>query len=182
MDRSAPEQKFRDNRVDVLLGIRGQEGDRALTVRQGEDLARTTSIEVIGNVFADVVKALAADVAMPVSGTWYDGPAIPLTKGVWLVTATLQHQRTDASGGVFAGRLLRDAAVICGAQGYHPAVANAGACLSVTSIIRVTGNVIVKAQMRTGAGAATAFLAATAPYAGAQPASLITATRMRLLP
>lgn len=182
-DRKTPEQAFRDGRVDVLLGTRGaDQGGRAVLLREAETLIRSRTIAVMGDTMADVTAELTADVALTTTGTWYDGPYLPLTKGVWLIHAQAQHRRTDATGGVAALRLVRGATVICGAQGWHPTVANAGLHLSLCSMVRVTENSLVKVQMRTDAGAATAFLNATAPYSGAEPATIISALRMRLLP
>lgn len=182
MERKTPERAFRDGRVDGLLGIRGNANEKALTVGDAAVLIRSTALAIMDDTLSEVSETIGADVPLTVSGTWYDGPFIPLTKGVWMVRAMAQHVRTDASGGRCAIRLMRGATVICTAQGWHPAVAGAGLHLALTVTLRVTGNVLTKLQMRTETGAATALLKAAAPYGGAEPATIITANRTRLLP
>jgi hypothetical protein len=123
--------------------------------------------------------SLAADVAMPTSNAWVNGPSVTLPIGTWLVTAHLTHLRTAALAETVFGRVSDGTTHYASAMAYNAAVINTGVALAMTAVVvRATAGT-VRLQATTSAGAAASLMkAALTPNGVGNNATSITAIRL----
>lgn len=96
---------------------------------------------------------LAANVSMPAANTWYDGPALSLADGTWLVMASATIGRTGTTAGNYNIRISTGTTHYASVQQYHASVANNYAALSCNAIVTLGGTTTIKLQ---AAGSITA--------------------------
>jgi hypothetical protein len=123
--------------------------------------------------------SLSADVQMPSSNTWYNGPGVSLAAGTWLVTAHLTQQRNATTAETIYGRISTGTTHYASQQAYHPSASGSGCNLCMTAIITLAGTTTITAQMATSAGATTSLIKAALSANGAgNNASQITAIKL----
>lgn len=123
--------------------------------------------------------ALAGDVQLPVSGTWYDGPGVSLAAGTWLVTGTITFWRTATTATIWFGRITDGTNHHASSQAYTASVAGTGVCVSLSAILTLTGTTTIKLQGTTSAGATACLMkAATTANGSGNNATQITAIRL----
>lgn len=96
---------------------------------------------------------LAANVSMPAANTWYDGPALSLADGTWLVMASATIGRTGTTAGNYNIRISTGTTHYASVQQYHASVANNYAALSCNAIVTLGETTTIKLQ---AAGSITA--------------------------
>jgi hypothetical protein len=123
--------------------------------------------------------SLSADVQMPSSNTWYNGPSVSLDAGTWLVTAHLTQVRAATTAETIYGRISDGTNHYASQQGYHASVSGTGVPMTMTAVITLGSTTTIRAQMATSAGNANSLIKAamTANSAG-NNASQITAIRV----
>ncbi len=123
--------------------------------------------------------SLGADVQMPTSNTWYDGPSVSLSAGTWLVTGHITFWRTATTATIWFGRITDGTNHHASSQAYTPSVAGTGANVAITSIVVLTGTTTIKLQGTTSAGATACLMkAATTANSSGNNATEITAIRL----
>jgi hypothetical protein len=123
--------------------------------------------------------ALSADVQLPTSGTWYDGPSVSLTAGTWLVQGNITFWRTATTATTWFGRITDGTNHHASGQMYTASVAGIGGVVSLTSILVLTGTTTIKLQGTTSAGATACLMkAATTANSSGNNATQITAIKL----
>lgn len=123
--------------------------------------------------------ALAADVTLSTSGTWYDGPALALTAGKWLVMAHATCGRTATTLLRYAMRLTDGTTHYASSEAAQPSQNPNYVNMSVASIVTLTGAATVKIQCTTTNGGASNFMkAAIAASASGNNATKIVAVKI----
>lgn len=123
--------------------------------------------------------SLGADVQLPVSGTWYDGPGVSLSAGTWLVTGHISFWRTATTATIWFGRITDGTNHHASSQAYTPSVAGTGANVAMTAVLTLTGTTTIKLQGTTSAGATTCLMKAALTANGSgNNATQITAIRL----
>lgn len=95
-------QNFREERLDVLAGTRGDAGDKAVRLK---DMDGAISSHLLGRNLAKAA-VLTADTALTTSGAWVSGPSITLPAGLWMLSAQVQL-RADAALGALTNVCAR---------------------------------------------------------------------------
>ena len=123
--------------------------------------------------------ALSADVQLPVTGTWYDGPSITLGAGTWLVSAIAQFQRTATTANHWLARISTGTVHYASGQSYQASVSGQTEGIALTALITLTGPTTIKLQATTSAGATACLLKAATPASGSgNNATQISAVRV----
>lgn len=151
-------------------GIQGIQGPAGNTGPQGETGSQGPQ-GIQGNPGADgqtgpitnLSANLAADVAMSVTGTWYDGPGITLTAGTWLVWGKAQFNRTATTATQWVARLSTGSVHYSSGQTYQASLSGHTAEVSLFAVVVVAINTLVKVQGTTSAGAAACLMKAATP-------------------
>lgn len=95
-------QNFREERLDVLAGTRGDAGDKAVRVK---DMDSAINGHMQGRNLAKAA-VMTVDAALTTSGAWVSGPSITLPSGLWMVSAQVQL-RADATLGALTNVCAR---------------------------------------------------------------------------
>lgn len=144
--------------------------------------ADITALQSGGGGFSGLpylTQALSADVNLPTTGTWYDGPAVTLTPGTWLVMAALSCTRTTTTGTSFIARIWDGSAAVASTQGNHPSLAGAHTNLSTHAVVVVAADTTFTAQATTSSGSSACSLKAQTTTSGSgNHASRISAVRI----
>ncbi len=123
--------------------------------------------------------SLGADVQLPVSGTWYDGPSLSLAAGTWLITGHITFWRTATTATIWFGRITDGTNHHASSQAYTPSVAGTGANVAMTATITLAGTTSIKLQGTTSAGATACLMkAATTANGSGNNATQITAIKL----
>lgn len=122
--------------------------------------------------------ALGASVALPVSGTWYDGPSVNISAGTWLITATASFNRSTNILTTWEARLYDGANTLASSGVTTPALVNFAANASLSAVISVTASKTIKLQATTNAGAAACLMLSTTAVYGSAKATTISAVRI----
>lgn len=142
-------------------------------------LPNSETVPKISLVRGRLSAALSADVQMPTTNTWYDGPGVTLTPGTWLVNAVVTQLRTATTAETIYARVTNGTTHYASTQGYHASVANSGCTLFMTALITVASNTAIKIQGATSAGAAASLMKAAMTANGSgNNATMITAVRI----
>ena len=168
MMATGPKATFRDERLDKLAGTRGKEADRALLV---SDLTSEVA-GAFGGAMAAAVYAksavLGADVALTVSGQWYDGPFIALPPGSWLVLAQIQHRNDAAAAAAqVAARIWNGSAPYSVCEFTNDAISGNAFQMSMSAVIVLRAPTVLSLQAMSSVGSANSKMKATAPASGA---------------
>jgi cytoskeletal protein CcmA (bactofilin family) len=123
--------------------------------------------------------SLAADVQMPTSNTWYNGPSVSLAAGTWLITGHISFWRTATTATIWFGRITDGTNHYASSQAYTPSVAGTGANVALTAVITLAGTTTIRLQGTTSAGAAACLMkAATTANGSGNNATQITAIKL----
>jgi hypothetical protein len=96
--------------------------------------------------------ALAANVTLSVTNTFYDGPSAALSPGLWLASFHVTFARTTTTAVTYYARVTDKTTVYASGQQYQASVANHFAQMSMTAIIRLTTGTTIYGQGATSAG------------------------------
>jgi hypothetical protein len=123
--------------------------------------------------------ALANDVQLAVSNTWYDGPSVSLAAGTWLVNAHVTVVRTATTAITYFSRISDGTTHYASTQAYQGSVANHSDSMSLSAIVTLAGTTTIKIQTTSNAGATTALMkAATTANGSGNNATQITAIKV----
>jgi hypothetical protein len=132
-----------------------------------------------GGALSSATAALAADVSLTTSNQWYDGPAVSLAAGTWLVAATITQVRTATTAETIYGRLTTGIVHYASTQMYHASVNGTGVALSLNALITLAATTTVKCQCATSAGNSNSRMrAATTSNSSGNNATMITALKV----
>lgn len=177
VERNAPRDNARNERLDALAGTRGV--DDAVTESElAEKMA--TNIGMIARQIINAKSAvLGVDVALTTTNQWYDGPFAGLRVGAWLILAMAQF-RADAAAvaATIQARIVDSTGKVLATQQLNTAGASGDVlAFSMIAPLVVTKPRSVKLQMRASTGNANLKMKASAPAAGTD----IVATRIYAL-
>jgi len=149
-------------------GDTGSQGDPGIQGPPGPAATLTTAQD-----------ALAADVVLTVSGTWYDGPGVSLAAGTWLVLGTVTAQRAATTLSSYFARITTGSVHYASTQGTQPSQSPHSVSLTMSAIITLAAPTTIKLQATTNAGASTEkMLAATSAYGSGNNATHIRAVKV----
>lgn len=132
-----------------------------------------------GGTLTSAQNALAADVQLAVTNTWYTGPTLTLGAGTWLVNVHLTQQRNSNTAETLYARISTGTVHYASTAYYHVAFSGAHSNLKMTAIITLAASTTINAQMATSAGATTSLLkAALATNGVGNNASIMTALKI----
>jgi hypothetical protein len=110
--------------------------------------------------------SLSADVQLPISGTFYDGPGVSLTAGTWLVVADVTFVRTATTATNWIARISDGTTHYASGQTYTASLANIATSMALTAIVTLTSTTTIKLQATTSAGATACLMKAATPNSG----------------
>jgi hypothetical protein len=112
-------------------------------------------------VLQQLTAALAADVQMPTSNVWVDGPSLTLDAGTWLLTAQVTCVRNATTLLTYYAR-LSDGLVthFASTQQSHPSQNPHSVSMVLTSLVTLALSTTVKIQATTSAGSANNLMKA----------------------
>jgi hypothetical protein len=150
--------------------------DRAWTAAEGEGFTDPGGVAVLSNATA----ALAADVQLVTSNTFYDGPSVTLAAGTWLLTSQAQYQKTTTTASQVTVRLSDGSGHYASQNAYHASVANVTLGFAVSAVVSLAAVATIKLQMATTVGNAACLMKAQAPNNGSgNNATVISAVRIQ---
>jgi hypothetical protein len=119
-----------------------------------------------GGALTNASAALAADVQLPTSNTYVNGPSLTLAAGTWLVMGTATFQRNATTAVHWLARLSDGTTHYASSQTYQGSVSGHTASLSLKAIITLAAQTTIRLQGATSVGATTALMKAATPAAG----------------
>lgn len=123
--------------------------------------------------------ALAANVSLTSSNTWYNGPAVTLGPGTWLLNAHVTHVRSATTAETVYARISDGTNHHASQQLYHASVSGTGVALYLTAVVTLATSTTLRIQCATSAGAAASAMKAAMTANGAgNNATQITAVRI----
>ena len=143
----------------------------------GTDIVRgsdNASAFAAGGNLASASAALGADVQMPTSNAWVDGPSLALAAGTWLVQAQATFQRNATTAAHYGARISDGATHYSSGQSYQASFNGHTAQMSLSAIVTLAGPATIKLQGMTSAGSTSSVIKAAIPAS----ASGNTATRI----
>lgn len=135
----------------------------------GSDLTRASdnaSAFAGGGSLANASAALAADVQLPASNTWVDGPSLALGPGTWLIQAQFTFQRTATTAAQYGARITNGTAHYSSGQCYQASANGHTAQIGLTAIVALEAAATIKLQGLTSAGSASSLMKAAIPVSG----------------
>lgn len=146
------------NLIDQLYGIVVSVRDRLAALESGGG-GGPVSLDSFDN-------ALTSDVKMPSTGTFYDGPAITLGAGKWLVVAHVQFVRSATTATRFVARIYDGTSAIASAEGSHPSQNPSAVNVACNAIVTLTSSTTLTLQGTTTSGATSCTMRAATPDSG----------------
>lgn len=157
-------------------GPTGQTGQTGLTGPQGEtgpkgdkgdagDTGLTGPAGPAGS-FISLTASLGADVQLPSSNTFVDGPSLVLPAGTWLVTGTATYQRNATTAVHWLARLSDGTMHHASSQQYQGSVNGHTASIGLSAIIVLVAQTTIKLQGAVSVGSTTSLMKAATPAAG----------------
>lgn len=123
--------------------------------------------------------SLSADVSLSSSNTWYNGPAVTLEPGTWLINAHVTHVRSATTAETVYARLTDGTNHHASQQMYHASVSGTGVALHLSAVVTLPASTTLRVQCATSAGAAASAMKAAMTSNGAgNNATQITAVRI----
>jgi hypothetical protein len=113
-----------------------------------------------GGSIANANGTLTVDVALPVTGTWYDGPSVSLAAGTWFVTAHVTLMRTATTALQYFARITDGTSHVASANQYAVSATNNAINISMSAIVTVAMTATFKIQATTTVGAASNLMKA----------------------
>lgn len=150
-------------------------GEELIELVQGGN-SRKALVSELSKSYSD---SLVADVGMPSSDTWYDGPSVTLPAGKYLVNAHMTQIRNTTTAEHVYARISDGTNHYASTQMYHASAANTGVSLSLVAIIELEEETTIKLQGATSAGlAGSAMKAAMIANNSGNTATTITAVKV----
>ena len=132
-----------------------------------------------GTDITAMTATLAADVVLAASNTWYDGPALTLDAGTWLVSGQITQVRATTTAEFIYGRITDGTVHYASQQAHHASATGSGNALSMLAILTLAAPATVKLQCATSAGnAVSAMKAALSNNGSGNNATQINAIRL----
>jgi hypothetical protein len=157
-------------------GPTGQTGQTGLTGPAGEtgpkgDKGDTGNTGLTGPAgpagsFVSLTASLGADVQLPSSNTFVDGPSLVLPAGTWLVTGTATFQRNATTAVHWVARLSDGTTHHASSQMYQGSVSGHTASIGLSAIIVLAAQTTIKLQGAISVGSTTSLMKAATPAAG----------------
>jgi hypothetical protein len=157
-------------------GPTGQTGQTGLTGPAGEtgpkgDKGDTGNTGLTGPAgpagsFVSLTASLGADVQLPSSNTFVDGPSLVLPAGTWLVTGTATFQRNATTAVHWVARLSDGTTHHASSQMYQGSVSGHTASIGLSAIIVLAAQTTIKLQGAVSVGSTTSLMKAATPAAG----------------
>jgi len=158
-----------DSTVPGPTGPKGDTGNQGIQGIQG-----IQGVAGPAGSFPYVSANLAADVALAVTGTWYDGPSVSLETGTWFVTGTVTCNRTATTLAAYYARITTGTVHYASTQMTQPSQNPHSVSLSMSAIVVVGTTTTVKLQATNSAGSASdKMIAATSAYGSGNNATHI---------
>lgn len=128
-----------------------------------------------GGSLTSAEASLSADVALPTSNTWVDGPSLSLAAGTWLLTAHTTFWRTATTATTWFSRITDGTNHHASGQLYTASVAGIGGVVALTAVVTLASTTTIKIQGTTNAGAAACLMkaATTANGSGTNATQLV---------
>jgi hypothetical protein len=144
--------------------VPGPKGDTGETGPKGDkgDIGNTGP----AGSFPSATASLGADVQIPGSNTYVDGPSVTLDAGTWLVTGTATFQRNATTAVHWMARLSTGAVHHASSQHYQASVSGHTVSISLSAIIVLAAQTTIKLQGAISAGSMTSLMKAATPAAG----------------
>jgi hypothetical protein len=156
-------------------GPTGQTGQTGLTGPAGEtgpkgDKGDTGNTGLTGPAgpagsFVSLTASLGADVQLPSSNTFVDGPSLVLPAGTWLVTGTATFQRNATTAVHWIARLSDGTNHHASSQTYQGSVSGHTASIPLSAIIVLAAQTTIKLQGAISVGSTTSLMKAATPNA-----------------
>lgn len=164
---------------DLYLNTTNQDVYKKISGSWGSAICNIKGVQGVSGNIDRYSAALAADVQLPASGTWYNGPLISLPAGVWLINAQVTLFRNATTAANYFARITNGTNHHASSQMYHASVSGISVNIALTCIITLTGTTDIKIQATTSAGATTELMkAATTAYGSGNNATQINAIRL----
>jgi hypothetical protein len=144
-----------------IPGEPGPKGDKGDPGEQGPKGDPGTAGSLLS-----VTVALGADVQLTGNNAYADGPSLSLGAGIWLVTATATFQRNATTAVHWIARLTTGAVHYASSQHYQASVSGHTVSISVSAIVTLAAQTIIKLQGAISAGSTTSLMKAATPNAG----------------
>lgn len=103
---------------------------------------------------------LSADVQMPTSNTWYDGPSVSLAAGTWLINTHTTLARTATTALTYFNRLTDGTNHHASSSQYQASVANHTVSIGLSAVITLASTTTIKIQSTSNAGATSVLMKA----------------------
>lgn len=132
----------------------------------GSDITRAfdnASAFAGGGSLANASAALAADVQMPASNAWVDGPSLALGPGTWLIQAQFTFQRNATTAAQYGARISNGATHYSSGQCFQASANGHTAQIGLTAIVALAAAATIKLQGLTSAGSTSSLLKAAIP-------------------
>lgn len=123
--------------------------------------------------------SLSADVQMPTSNAYVNGPSVSLGAGTWLVFCTLTVVRAATTLANYTGRISDGTNHYASTQSTQPSQNPHAVCLAMSAVITLVSTTTIRGQAATSAGSTTtAIKAATSINGSGNNASHINAVKI----
>jgi hypothetical protein len=119
-----------------------------------------------GGALTSATASLAADVQIPGSNTFVDGPSVTLAAGTWLVVGTATFQRNATTAVHWIARLSTGTVHYASGQSYQASFSGHTVTIGLSAIVVLAAQTAVKLQGAISAGSATSLMKAATPAAG----------------
>jgi hypothetical protein len=137
----------------------------------GSDVIEAPSLRYASN-------AIAANVTLSATNTFYIGPSVALSPGLWLASFHVTFSRTTTTAVNYFAKLTDLTTVYASGQQYQASVANHFAQMSMTAIIRLTSGTTIYGQGATSAGSSGSTMRAALSTGTNPSATQITAVKI----
>lgn len=104
--------------------------------------------------------SLSADVQMPTSNTWYDGPSLSLAAGTWLINTHTTLARTATTALTYFNRVTTGTVHYASSSQYQASVANHTVSIGLSAVITLASTTTIKIQSTSNAGATSVLMKA----------------------
>lgn len=177
MRGQTPSDNARIVGLEILMGNRGAAGDRAVRLREVENLVQQAlSVSLSERAKREKSAELTTDTAIPTSGVWVSGPSVVLDRGVWQINA-LALIKTSVAGSI-AARLFNGVAGIIATQQTHPATTDYFTSLGLVTHLVLPAQATITLQVAPSVTSAVISMLAETTIGGALPATRLTAVQI----
>ncbi len=122
--------------------------------------------------------SLGANVQMPTSSVWVNGPSLLLDAGIWLVNANAQFVRNSTGATQWSARLAAGVVSLSSGQQFSPSLSGVTARISLSAVITLLAPTTVILQGMCNPGATTCLMSAATVLGGSGTATNISALRI----